>query len=181
MDSPLLLPSPKKKVRGKTCRGDDAFGVLGVSPDASTEEIKRVYIGLAHQYHPDINPLPEAKAEFIRITRAYEYIMKHGDLLRLQRKCDMVEVKRGYVEFLELHKRAKVLAGIEPDPPPFNPAYVRKDELGQKMQKLGSYMMFKCPVCKLRASCSRATGFEEVEEIHREIQAKIIARFFGRG
>jgi len=176
----LLLPAPKK-IRKKTYQGNDAFGVLGVSPEASTEEIKRAYIGLARQYHPDINPLPEAKTEFIRITRAYEYIMKHGDLLRLRRKCDMVEVKRGYVEFLEMHKRAKVLAGIEPDPPPFNTAYVRKDELGQKMQKLGSYMMFKCPVCKLRASCSRATGFEEVEEIHNEIQAKVIARFFGRG
>ncbi len=176
----LLLPAPKK-VRKKTYRGDDPFGVLGVSPEASTEVIRRAYIGLARQYHPDLNHLPAANVEFIKITRAYDYIMKHGDLLRLQRKCDMVEVKRGYVEFLELHKRAKVLAGIEPDPPPFNPAYVRKDELGQKMRKLGTYMMFKCPVCKLRASCSRATGFEEVEEIHHEIQAKVIARFLGRG
>jgi len=176
----LLLAAPRK-VRRKTYRGDDAFGVLGVSPDASTGEIKRAYIRLARRYHPDINPSPEAKVEFIRITRAYEYIMKHGELLRLQLKCDIVEIKKGYVEFLELHKRAKVLAGIEPDPPPFNPAYVRKDELGGKMQRLGSYMMFKCPVCKLRASCNRATGFDEVEEIHHEIQAKVIARFFGRG
>ena len=155
--------------------------MLRVSPNASTEEIRQAYIRLARQYHPDLNHSPEAKNEFIRISRAYEYIMKHGELLRLQLKCDMVEIKVGYVEFLQVHKRAKVLAGIEPDPPPFNTAYIRKDELGQKMQRLGSYMMFECPACKLRASCNRATGFEEVEEVHHEIQAKVIARFFGRG
>jgi hypothetical protein len=140
-DSPLLLPMPKKKARKRTYRGNNAFGVLGVSTDASTAEIKRAYIRLARQYHPDLNHSPDAKMKFIRISRAYEYIMKHGDLLRLQLKCNMVEVKAGYVEFLQVHKRAKVLAGIEPDPPPFNTAYVRKDELGEKMQKLGSCMI----------------------------------------
>jgi hypothetical protein len=180
VDGPLLLPAPKK-AKKQIYRGNNAFGALGISPDASTAEIKRAYIRLARQYHPDLNHSPDAKKEFIRISRAYEYIMKHGELLRLQLKCDMVEVKVGYVEFLRVHKRAKVLAGIEPDPPPFNAAYVRRDELGQKMQRLGSYMMFECPACKLRASCNRATGFEEVEDIHHEIRAKIMARFFGRG
>ena len=180
-DSPLLLPMPKKKAREKTYRGNNAFGVLGVSADASTAEIKRAYIRLARQYHPDLNHSPDAKAKFVRVSHAYEYIIRHGDLLRLQLKCDMVEVKVSYVEFLQVHKRAKVLAGIEPDPPPFSTAYVRKDELGEKMQRLGSYMMFECPSCKLRNSCNRATGFEEVEEIHHEIQAKVMARFFGKG
>ena len=37
----LLLPAPKPY------QGDDAFGVLGVSPDAATEDIKNAYIRLA--------------------------------------------------------------------------------------------------------------------------------------
>ena len=176
----LLLPPPKK-VRRKTYRGNDAFGVLGVSPDASTKAIKQAYLQLAREYHPDINHFPDAQAHFIKINRAYDYIMKHGDLLKLQLKCEMVEVKAGYTEFLQVHKRAKVLAGIEIDPPTPRAEYIRSDELGQKMQKLSNYMMFRCPDCRWKDKCDRATGFGEVKDIHHEIQSKIIAKFFGMG
>ena len=179
MEYPLLLPPPRKGRKRTPYRGNDAFGVLGVSPNASTAEIKRAYLQLARQYHPDINHSPDARIRFIRINRAYEYIMKHGDLLKLQLKCDMVEVKAGYAEFLQVHKRAKVLAGIEIDPPTPSPAYVRRDEFGKKMERLGWCMMFRCPDCRWLDKCNRATGFGDVEEIHHEIQSKILAKTFG--
>ncbi len=54
---------------------DDPYQVLGVSRDASDEEIKRAYRRLAKQYHPDLNPGDEAAARKMQqINAAYEQI-----------------------------------------------------------------------------------------------------------
>ena len=54
---------------------DDPYKVLGVSPDASDEEIKRAYRALAKQYHPDRNPGDTVAAQKMQqINAAYEQI-----------------------------------------------------------------------------------------------------------
>ncbi len=54
---------------------DDPYKVLGVSPDASDEDIKRAYRRLAKQYHPDRNPGDaEAAKKMQEINAAYEQI-----------------------------------------------------------------------------------------------------------
>ena len=54
---------------------DDPYKILGVSPNASDEEIKRAYRRLAKQYHPDRNPGDqEAARKMQQVNAAYEQI-----------------------------------------------------------------------------------------------------------
>jgi molecular chaperone DnaJ len=53
----------------------DFYQVLGVSKDASQEEIKKTYRKLARKWHPDINPgNKEAEQKFKEISQAYDCI-----------------------------------------------------------------------------------------------------------
>ena len=54
---------------------DDPYKVLGVSPNASDEEIKQAYRRLAKKYHPDLHPGDEEAAKQMqKINAAYEKI-----------------------------------------------------------------------------------------------------------
>lgn len=51
--------------------GKDYYQILGVSKEASAEEIKNAYRRLARQYHPDVNKAPDAEERFKEISEAY--------------------------------------------------------------------------------------------------------------
>jgi molecular chaperone DnaJ len=54
----------------------DYYEILGISKDASQEEIKSAFRRLAFQYHPDRNPDSDAEARFKEINEAYEVLSR---------------------------------------------------------------------------------------------------------
>ena len=56
----------------------DYYEILGVTRNASAQEIKSAYRKLARKYHPDVNKAPGAKEKFQKIQNAYEELTKNG-------------------------------------------------------------------------------------------------------
>jgi molecular chaperone DnaJ len=52
----------------------DYYDVLGVSRNASKDDIRRAFRKLARQYHPDINNAPDAEDQFKEINEAYHVL-----------------------------------------------------------------------------------------------------------
>ncbi|XP_057451659.1 uncharacterized protein LOC130743428 isoform X2 [Lotus japonicus] len=88
--NPLVLHSRcysfrnhEKKGRGsgnrvmvvKASRGESPYQVLGLSPSATVDEIKKAYRKLALKYHPDVNKEDKAQEKFMRIKHAYNTLL----------------------------------------------------------------------------------------------------------
>ncbi|HSK25308.1 MAG TPA: molecular chaperone DnaJ [Jiangellales bacterium] len=52
----------------------DYYATLGVTRDASADDIKKAYRRLARQLHPDVNPDPQTQERFKEVTNAYEVL-----------------------------------------------------------------------------------------------------------
>jgi DnaJ-class molecular chaperone len=66
-------PTPEEKRQGMWRK--DPYEILGVSRDASADEVRRAYRGLTRKHHPDTNPDdPQAEERFKELTEAYEVL-----------------------------------------------------------------------------------------------------------
>jgi len=52
----------------------DYYEVLGVSKNASEDDLKKAFRKLARQYHPDVNKDPGAEDKFKELGEAYEVL-----------------------------------------------------------------------------------------------------------
>jgi molecular chaperone DnaJ len=79
---------------------DDPYKVLGVSPGASQDEIKKAYRQLAKKYHPDLHPDdPEANQKMNEINEAYDMLTnpeKYASRRAQQQQYQQQRQQQGY-------------------------------------------------------------------------------------
>ncbi len=51
---------------------------------------------------------------------------------------------------------------------------ISKHDDDGKAARLGFALTFRCPVCRWKKGCDRATGFDEVEGFHYEFMRKAL-------
>lgn len=56
----------------------DFYDILGVSKDASLNDIKKAYRRKSKKYHPDLNDSPDAEDKFKEVAEAYETLSDEG-------------------------------------------------------------------------------------------------------
>jgi molecular chaperone DnaJ len=88
---------------------ENLYNILGVAPNASTEEIKKRYRALAMRYHPDRNSDAGAEVRFNAIQKAYEvlsdpkrraeYNQKFNDRIVLDAEAEAYELWRSLFAF----------------------------------------------------------------------------------
>ncbi|CAB4401401.1 unnamed protein product [Rhizophagus irregularis] len=74
----------------------ELYDILGVSPTASSSEIKKQYYKLALQFHPDKNKSPDAEQQFKKISDAYQ-ILSNPELRQKYNEFGGAEPEGGFV------------------------------------------------------------------------------------
>ncbi|MBN1855355.1 MAG: molecular chaperone DnaJ [Dehalococcoidia bacterium] len=78
---------------------EDYYEILGISRNASGEEVKKAFRKLAFQYHPDRNHEPEAETRFKQINEAYQCLCNTTSRQRYDTFGHAGQQTRGFEEY----------------------------------------------------------------------------------
>jgi curved DNA-binding protein CbpA len=91
---------------------ENLYAILGVAPNATDEEIKKVYRSLAMRYHPDRNQAPGAEARFKAVTKAYEILSDRPKRREYDQSVNHRIVLDAEAEAFELWRSLFALNGV---------------------------------------------------------------------
>ena len=91
---------------------ENLYAILGVAPNATDDEIKKVYRALAMRYHPDRNQAPGAEARFKAVTKAYEILSDRARRSEYDQSVNHRIVLDAEAEAFELWRSLFALNGV---------------------------------------------------------------------
>lgn len=85
------------------------YHILGVTPNATLDQIKKAYRRKAKIFHPDINKSPDANEQFILVNEAYEYLLNTtgNHTNRLKRTKEQAQKRANYQQQWEQQEKEK--------------------------------------------------------------------------
>ncbi len=89
----------------------DCYRILDLPVNSSVNDIKKAYRKKAREYHPDINPSPDAIDIFIRITEAYDFLISsHQTIQNSEQEYEQAMTDWRKYRQDRSHKRATIYA-----------------------------------------------------------------------
>src|SRR3989344_1735420 len=89
---------------------EDCYRLLNIPPDADEKTIRKAYRNRSRELHPDVNPSPDAAAQFAKLSQAVNTLLdpierlKHDDRFGYHKKARSQD-ENAKQEFSEYQKQ----------------------------------------------------------------------------
>jgi curved DNA-binding protein CbpA len=78
------------------------YHILGIESNASEDEIRSAFRSKAKELHPDVNPDPDAHAQFMECQQAYSFLLDHTQRHNYNSMLNAEKISRAELERREM-------------------------------------------------------------------------------